>query len=97
MTRTDHAQLAAQRTLARINEVIVIVITLAALVGVMVGGESGKVIDAVVIVVLCMVPWLRVVWLVARWRRIGDTRFVAVGVTLLTLTVVGVALTTLAT
>jgi len=97
VTRTDHAQLAAQRILARINEVIVIGITLAALVGVMVGGESGKVVDAVVIVVLCIVPWLRVVWLVARWRRIGDMRFVVVGVTLLTLTVVGVALTTLAT
>jgi len=97
VTRTDHAQLAAQRILARINEVIVIGITLAALVGVMVGGESGKVIDAVVIVVLCMVPWLRVLWLVARWQRIGDRRFVAVGVTLLTLTFVGVALTTLAT
>ncbi len=95
MTHTDHAQLAAQRTLARINEIIVVVITVAALVGVLVGGDSGRVIDAIVIVVLCVVPWLRVVWLVARWRRIGDNRFVAVGVTLLTLTVVGVALTTL--
>ena len=95
MTRTDHAQLAAQRTLARINEIIVIVITVAALVGVLVGGESGKAVDSAVIVVLCVVPWLRVVWLVVRWGRIRDVRFVAVGVTLLTLTVVGVALTTL--
>jgi len=95
MTRTDHAQLAAQRTLARVNEIIVVVITAAALVGVLVGGESGKAVDAAVIVVLCVVPWLRVVWLVVRWRRIGDARFVAVGVTLLTLTAVGVALTTL--
>lgn len=95
MTRTDHAQLAAQRTLARINELIVVVITLAAIVGVLIGGESGKVVDAAVIAVLCIVPWLRVVWLVARWKKIGDIRFVAVGVTLLTLTVVGVALTTL--
>ncbi len=91
----EHGLLAAQRKLARINEIIVVVITVAALVGVLVGGESGRVIDATVIVVLCVVPWLRVVWLVARWRRIGDMRFVAVGVTLLTLTVVGVALTTL--
>ncbi len=95
MTRTDHAQLAAQRTLARINEIIVVVITVAALVGVLLGGELGKTVDAVVIVVLCVVPWLRVAWLVARWRRIGDVRFVAVGVTLLTLTVGGVLLTTL--
>jgi Na+/proline symporter len=95
VTRTDHAQLAAQRTLARINEIIVVVIAVAALVGVLVGGESGEAIDAAVIVVLCVVPWLRVVWLVGRWRRIGDVRFVAVGVTLLTLTVGGVLLSTL--
>jgi len=49
VTHTDHAQLAAQRTLARINEIIVVVITVAALVGVLVGGESGRVIDAIVV------------------------------------------------
>jgi hypothetical protein len=95
VTRIDHEQLAAQRVLARINGFVVVAITVAALVGVLLGGPSGKVIDGVVIVVLCIVPWLRVVWLVARWRAIGDSRFVIVGVTLLTLTVVGVALTTL--
>jgi hypothetical protein len=57
----------------------------AAILGVVVPGEAGRMAANSVVVILVAAPLLRVVWLVQRWARIRDWRYVAVAVGLLTI------------
>lgn len=67
------------------------VITLA-LVAVLAPGEAGAASAAGMIVLLIGIPIVRVLWLVGRWLRRGDTRFALVGVAVLAVMVAGFAL-----
>ncbi len=64
----------------------------AALVGLIVPAGAGTAIRIGVVSVAIAVPLLRVAWLIRRWRQESDWRFVALGLTLLSVIAAGAAL-----
>ena len=69
---------------------VVVALTVAGLV---LPGDLGTVVAAVVVGILVAVPMVRVLWLGARWSRRGDTRY-AVAAMALVATVLAGALVT---
>jgi glucose uptake protein GlcU len=78
----DHRR-GRQRRLLRFLRIASAVVFAMAVVALLAGGEVGSAMGWATIVALIVVPLIRVVWLVLRWRRKRDWRFVAVGLGLI--------------
>jgi hypothetical protein len=63
-----------------------------AVLGAALPGRWGRAVAGVAVGAVIAVPLLRVVWLVARWSREGDRRFVVAGCALLGLVALGFVL-----
>lgn len=61
-----------------------------AVLGVLVRGDAGLVLDAVSLLLLGTLPVLRVVLLAFRWSRSGDRRYASAALALLLLMLIGV-------
>jgi hypothetical protein len=68
------------------------VIFVSAVIGLIVPAAVGTAIRVGVVSVAIAVPLLRVAWLVYRWRQERDWRFVALGLTLLSVIAAGAVL-----
>jgi hypothetical protein len=90
MSAIDPGQATAQKQLATLIGRATYLLMAAAVVGLVIGGEFGLVVDGFVVVTFALVPWLRVLWLVQRWRKIGDKRFTLAGVLLIGIALSGV-------
>ncbi len=90
MSAVDPGQAAAQRKLARLIGRATYALMAAALAGVLLGGQMGLFVDGIVVVTFALVPWLRVLWLVQRWQKIGDKRFALAGTLLIGIALAGV-------
>ena len=78
----DHRHGRQRRLLGFLRVATALVFTLA-VVAVLAPDELGTTMGWAAVGVLIVVPLVRVAWLVERWRRKGDWRFVAVGLLLL--------------
>jgi len=67
-----------------------IVVAATAAVGTLLSGQWERLLAWVTVAVLVVVPILRIGWLISRWVRRGDQRFVAAGCALLAVIAVGV-------
>lgn len=90
MSTVDPAQATAQKKLATLIGRATYVLMVVALAGVLMGGQIGRSLDGIVVVTFALVPWLRVLWLVRRWQRIGDKRFALAGTLLIGIALAGV-------
>ncbi|MEY3615186.1 MAG: hypothetical protein RLZZ518_186 [Actinomycetota bacterium] len=86
----DPGQVSAQKFLATLIGRATYVLMVVALAGVLMGGQIGRSLDGIVVVTFALVPWLRVLWLVRRWQRIGDKRFALAGTLLIGIALAGV-------
>jgi len=76
--------------LARWTGLALVLAAVSALVGVLVGGDVGLVLDSVSLLLLGTLPALRVVVLAVGWSRSGDRKYANAAVALLLLMAVGV-------
>jgi Na+/proline symporter len=90
--RIDVGQADREAVLGRIVGKVVLVAAVLGAVGILLGDGSGDAIAGIAVGAVIALPLLRVVWLVATWKRQRDGRFVVLGVVLLTLVVVGFVL-----
>lgn len=75
-----------------LSELLAAAVTLVALLGVMallLGGGAARGARVGMLVLLVGTPLARVLWLVVRWFRRGDTRFALVGVLVLVVPLAG--------
>lgn len=90
--RIDPGQVDRDAALGRIVGRIVLLAAVIGAVGVVLGDGLGDAIAATAVGVVIALPLLRVVWLVATWKRQRDMRFVALGLVLLALVGIGFVL-----
>lgn len=90
MSTVDPGQVSAQKFLATLIGRATYVLMVVALAGVLMGGQIGRSLDGIVVVTFALVPWLRVLWLVQRWQKIGDKRFALAGTLLIGIALAGV-------
>ena len=90
MSTVDPGQASAQKYLATLIGRTTYVLIATAVVGLVIGGEVGLFVDGIVVVTFALVPWLRVLWLVQRWQKIGDKRFALAGTLLIGIALAGV-------
>jgi len=76
-------------TLARWNSTAIVLACLAAIVGVVVQGDTGIAFDAAALLLLGTLPTLRVVALAVSWARAGDRRYALAAVALLAVMMIG--------
>lgn len=76
--------------LVRWTEFALVLAAVSALVGVVVSGDIGLVLDSVSLLLLGTLPASRVVVLAVRWSRSGDRKYASAAVALLLLMAVGV-------
>ncbi len=57
-----------------------------------VGGDTGAALATIAIAMAISAPLCRVIWLILRWPREGDTRYVVAGLCLLATVCAGVVL-----
>ncbi len=88
--RVDPTQAAAEERVGSLVSRALVVVAILALVGVVVPGASW--VAGIGVGLVTAIPVLRVIWLIGRWVRIRDMRYVWAGVVLLALIVVGPAL-----
>ncbi len=79
----DPSQHDAEERLGNVIVRVLYVAAAVALVGLLV--PNGEPVAAVAIAIVAAVPILRVGWLVWRWARIGDRRFMGAAIVLLVL------------
>lgn len=76
--------------LARWTNIALVLAAIAALLGIVLRGDIGLVLDTIALLLLGTLPALRVVVLAVRWERSGDRRYTTAAVTLLLLMTIGV-------
>lgn len=76
--------------LSQIIGVLVVVAGITALVGVVVGGAVGRVLDIVAVAALAAAPGVRVISLSASWARARDFKYAAASAALVLLIVMSV-------
>jgi len=76
--------------LARWTNIALVLAAIAALLGIVLRGDIGLVLDTIALLLLGTLPALRVVVLAVRWERSGDRRYVTAAVALLLLMTIGV-------
>jgi hypothetical protein len=86
-----HQERDDRRLSGALRTATVVCLVLAAL-GAVLPGTWGRTVAGIAVTAVVAVPLLRVVWLVARWWREGDRRFVAAGCVLLGLVALGFVL-----
>ena len=90
--RIDPGQAGREAAVGRIFGKVVLVAAVVGGLGVLLGDGFGDALAGIAVGVVIALPLLRVVWLVATWKRQRDTRFVALGLVLLALVALGFVL-----
>lgn len=90
--RIDPGQAAREAVIGRIVGKVVLVAALVGGIGILLGDGLGDVLAGIAVGVVIALPLLRVVWLVATWKRQRDMRFVRLGTVLLALVALGFVL-----
>lgn len=86
--RVDPGQAAAEERLGGIVQGVLVAVAALAVTAVLLG-SSGRGLAWVAVGAVTAIPLARVAWLVVRWTRVRDWRYVAVAVLLLVLVAVG--------
>ncbi len=90
--RVDPTQAAAEERLGVKIRNVLMSVAILALVGVLLPARFGEPIESVSVALVIAIPFGRVAWLVSRWWRQRDFRFVRWATLLLVLVAVGPAL-----
>jgi hypothetical protein len=86
--RVDPGQAAAEERLGGIVQGVLVAVAALAVTAVLLGPD-GRGLAWVAVGAVTAIPLARVAWLVVRWTRVRDWRYVAVAVLLLVLVAVG--------
>lgn len=87
--RIDPGQAGREAAVGRLVGKVVLLAAFLGGVGVVLGDGLGDLLAGIAVGVVVALPLLRVMWLVATWRRQRDSRFVVLGLVLLGLVAVG--------
>lgn len=90
--RAHPGQLADDRRLGRMLAIAVKVTFAVALAGVVAPGAVGIGLATAAVGMVITMPIARVFWLIARWAREGDKRFVVIGAALIAVVAIGFTL-----
>lgn len=90
--RVDPTQAVAEERAGLVVWRILLAAAALALVGVLLPTEIGEPIEITAIAIVTAIPLVRVAWLITRWFRLRDMKFVWWAVLLLMLVAVGPAL-----
>ena len=90
--RIDPGQAEREAVIGRIIGRIVLAAAVIGGLGILLGDGFGDVLAGVAVGAIVALPLLRVVWLIATWKRQRDTRFVVLGSLLLALVALGFVL-----
>lgn len=86
--RPDPSQAAAEERVGRAIQALLVVVAVFAALGASLG-DAGHVLEWAAVGTITAIPLVRVAWLVVRWTRQRDWRFVASALLLLVLVAVG--------
>ena len=87
--RVDPTQATAEERLGELIRTVLIGVAVLALVGVLLPVNLGEPIELLAVALVVAIPFIRVVWLVTRWWKQRDFRFVRWALMLLMLVAVG--------
>jgi hypothetical protein len=87
--RVDPTQAGAEERLGVLIRNVLVSVAVLALVGVLLPVEFGQPVESVAVALVVALPFGRVVWLVSRWWKQRDFRFVRWAILLLVLVAVG--------
>ncbi len=87
--RVDPTQATAEERLGAMIRTVLIGVAALALVGVLLPVNLGEPVELLAVALVVAIPFIRVVWLVTRWWKQRDFRFVRWALLLLMLVAVG--------
>lgn len=90
--RIDPGQADREAAIGRIIGQVVLAAAIVGGIGILLGDGLGDALAGIAVGVVIALPLLRVVWLVATWKRQRDRRFVSLGLVLLALVALGFVL-----
>lgn len=87
--RVDPTQATAEERLGELIRTVLIGVAVLALVGVILPVNLGEPVELLAVALVVAIPFMRVIWLVTRWWKQRDFRFVRWALLLLVLVAVG--------
>lgn len=87
--RVDPTQAAAELRLGGVIRNVLASVALLALIGVLLPADFGKYLETAAVAIVLAIPIVRVLWLIRRWWRQGDHRFVRWACLLIALMAIG--------